>query len=697
MPGHSVTIQGRQLPDGMLYVGSGLRNSSSYTSIDPAFIDAKLPVNNASPDIDGSTMGYWPSYDELTPSARAAYLDWLAAGRPSGAYIGYVFLFFYGIERRLLFDIAKADLETTEVDTLIAEIDRLSELYRDNSSFFGYASEFLSFVKFRRPSFTFSDLDPPPDRRSWDFPLELKIGLGSIVVSETPLPPSWALSWIRSHPETSLRTAAVRCEDEFIDLFKLRYQEIHGPGMMIKRNKTPLSCWYRPASSSLSSLDITKAKQYPDVTRLKRPVRQLQKLAEAVTDELDSYSRWVGRHGDRNSLAAIALLPHELASERNSDDLRGLKAMIKSKLDSREVATILVQDLVAGYPCQNPGAFAAREATAFSGLLEGIGYGIAPDIRYSKVNITKHEYAAVFQLADLHSPPTDRYLAASVLLQLGAAVSAADGTITTDEERVLETHLEDSLQLPAADRTRLRAHLQWLLVDPPELKTMRPRMKALTTSDRSLVARFVVSVAGADGGVSSNEIRVLGRIYELIGLETDQLHRDIHELASTPAAQPVTVIRPDKRTRYRVPSPPPIDPVNAERVELDPQRIAEVMNATRDVSDLLTSIFEDSADPPAPESETADFKPDDRIVPTIDTAEGLLDRAHNELVLILAKRSRWDRSDVEQSAREVGLMLDGAIEQINDVAFQICDEPLIEGDDVLELNEIALRELLNVS
>ena len=695
--GKPIIVQGRRLPDGMVFVGSSLRHTSPYASIDPASIDPSLPVNNSSPDIAGSTMGYWPSYDELTPSARAAYLDWLASGRPAGAYIGYVFLFFYGIERRLLYDNHPTGLADEEVDALIDEVDRLLTLYPDSNSFNQYASDFLSFARYSRPNFSYTDLEPPSVRGAWDFSLGLKIGLGDIVASGNPLPAAWALSWLRLHREISLRTPAIRCEHEFTLLFKLRYRESHGDGVVIKRNKTPLTVSYNPANSSLGSLVTTKEDRLPDVTRLRRPVRQLHKLADAVTDELDSYSRWVGRHDDRDSLAAIALLPRELAVKSDSDALRDLQAMIDSALDGREVATLPSQKLLADYPSQRPNIFSAREATAFSGLLERLGVGIAPDIRYSKVNLSRHEYAAVFRSSDQQTRPTDGYLAATVLLQLGTAVGAADGTVTADEERLLSAHLERSLDLPAADRTRLRAHLQWLLVEPPDLQALRSRMKALTHSDRSLIARFVVSVAGADGTVSSSEIRALTQIYKLVGLEADQLHRDIHELGAGPPTQPVTVIHPDKTAGYRVPEPPAAQSLRADQVDLDQEKIAEVMKSTRDVSDLLTTIFEGSAEPDTPESDIAVAESDDDVSPSMDIEAGLLDQAHTELVRLLARRSRWTRTDVEQSAKDFGLMPVGAIETINDAAFQLCDEPLIEGDDLLEVNELALKELLNVS
>ena len=72
---------------------------------EPALIDPGLSVDTRAPDYAGTKMGYWPSYSSIPADCRAAYLHWLLDGRYApGAYIGYVFLYFYGLERRLLVD-----------------------------------------------------------------------------------------------------------------------------------------------------------------------------------------------------------------------------------------------------------------------------------------------------------------------------------------------------------------------------------------------------------------------------------------------------------------------------------------------------------------------------------------------------------------------------------------------------------------
>lgn len=51
------------------------------------------------------TLGYWPSFNRLSESSRGAYLTWLASERENpNVPLGYVFIYFYGLERRILVD-----------------------------------------------------------------------------------------------------------------------------------------------------------------------------------------------------------------------------------------------------------------------------------------------------------------------------------------------------------------------------------------------------------------------------------------------------------------------------------------------------------------------------------------------------------------------------------------------------------------
>ncbi|MDQ3555640.1 MAG: TerB N-terminal domain-containing protein, partial [Gemmatimonadota bacterium] len=101
----AIEIAGRRIESGMIYVGTHLPAIQSWVGEDPALIDPTAKVSTDTAEIAAAAAGYWPSYSTVSPTFRAKYLRWLAGGRKApGVDIGCVFLFFYGLERRVLID-----------------------------------------------------------------------------------------------------------------------------------------------------------------------------------------------------------------------------------------------------------------------------------------------------------------------------------------------------------------------------------------------------------------------------------------------------------------------------------------------------------------------------------------------------------------------------------------------------------------
>jgi tellurite resistance protein len=285
---------------------------------------------------------------------------------------------------------------------------------------------------------------------------------------------------------------------------------------------------------------------------------------------------------------------------------------------------------------------------------------------------------------------TDRFTAATVLLHVAAAVATANGTVTDEEERHLEEHLESSLHLDEPERARLRAHLQWLLSEHPSLAGMKKRLEVLTDAQRRQLGRFLIGVAGADGHVDRDELKVLGKLYPMLGLDPDSLYTDVHALTAT-GDGPVTVIGAAPGTVHTI--PPPQQPADAaEGVTLSAAKVAAIMDETAAVAAALGAVFDDPDDLDAAAAPT-----DDPTLDDVEDGDGTvagLDAAHSTLVVRLAERPMWPRAEFEELARRLGLMPAGAVETINEAAFSACDEPLLEGDDPIEVNTYAVEELL---
>lgn len=143
-PGTEITAKGLTIPGGMLYYGKGLARVTG-SGIEPALINPGLPVNIPTGPVE--QMPYWPSYSDISPTARGGYLQWLAGGRKDpNIQIGYVFLFFYGLERRVLADSRQYPEVAQELPAVLVEVRRLLSIYGNQSSFYGYASRFVDLV-----------------------------------------------------------------------------------------------------------------------------------------------------------------------------------------------------------------------------------------------------------------------------------------------------------------------------------------------------------------------------------------------------------------------------------------------------------------------------------------------------------------------------------------------------------------------
>ena len=689
-PGKFIKIADKNIPGGMLYVGQHLQPAGGYSDIEPSLINPKLKVNFIRPDQYGERMSYWPSYSDIDPACRAAFLNWLAGGRKDPTTdIGYVFMFFYGLERRTLADAKESPSAKLEIPLIVEEVKRLLRIYGVNGSFNGYANSFLNAVLLMQSPQRVYETRPPEERAGWELPMSLRLGLGQLISEGKPIPAAWACSWVMLHPETYLRTPATRCKDEFKKLFKIRYTAKYGDGMIIKPNKTRLKAIFRAASHSLGSIEIPCG-DIPDVGRLSGPANRLRKVVEECTDALDPLSRFLGRKPDQaDNLEALALFPKELLDSTDHPQSSKIQDWLNGQLGDRQKTYIDASELVEMWPSSKEDKLTKKEAISLAHMLEKFGYGLEPDPRFGGANLKAEDKAVLFRLTkDAPKAASQEYHAATVLLHLAASISGSDGVVADSERDYLANYLENSLDMSIGERNRLRAHLDWLLHSPPGLAGIKKRVESLKEEEKKTIAAFCVGVAGADGYIDPSEIKTLTKLYPLLGLAADDVFIHIHSMMSAapiPSVDgPVTVQQANASAKgYAIPTRPNIDEMRSKGINLDMSMIQAKLKETAKVSEILGSIFQ--------EDEPEEFVPEtvEEDVPTI----GSLDAAHTKLFKSLAEKEEWSRAEFEELANKYGLLPDGALDLINDAAYEICDEPLFDGDDPILFEMKVIKEM----
>jgi hypothetical protein len=128
----------------------------------------------------------------------------------------------------------------------------------------------------------------------------------------------------------------------------------------------------------------------------------------------------------------------------------------------------------------------------------------------------------------------------------------------------------------------------------------------------------------------------------------------------------------------------------SEPLALDLSLIDQKQAETAAAAQLLQPIFTEET----PSEVALGNDSGERAGVAILSAAGL-DEAHASFLQILSQQPSWNRQELVEIAQQNGLLLDGVLEVINDVAIERCDDALTEGDDPIELNPDVLQELLS--
>ena len=678
----SVALAGRTLGGG-IYFGTGLQ-SVHLGSPEPALIDPRLPVDSSITDCTVRRLNYWPSYSAAPPDARAAYLNWLDSGRKDPkADLGYVFLYFYGLERRALYDAAVSAVAKAELPEIQAEVERLLTIYGGNRSFQMYGGSLLDLLKNRVVEPGLYKHPPPPLRASNTFALDHRIALAQCADDGSPLPAEWAYTWLLAEPTTRLRTPAVRCPEEFKRLFVQRYGEVFGTGLVLSTNKTRLKMERQPASSTFGwPSGHTLRFDLPDVTVLTAPVKKLQDIAESCYPRLEGYSRFIGKDASRaGSFDAILELPLALWPDQYRRVVENLRKVVG---EANRPAAIPFEKFKSWFPEWQ--TMTRTKLGSLARAMSEAGLGMEPDARFGGAVPDTGSSVVFFadDAASASASPSARYTAAALTLQLGAAVAMADGVPSDVEKGLMTRQLEEWLHLSESERRRLHAFMRFVLAAPTKLNGIKGKVEALDKAQRDAIGDFLTLIAQADAVVTAAEVKNLEKSFRLLGLDPQSVYSKLHVAAT----EPVTVLPAGGERGHPIPKPPRATPGTG--IELDSAKIAALQKDSERVSAILGAIF--AGEPVAAEPEVTPVEEE----PTPAPKAGLLGlrAGDSAFVTTLLGRQHWTRAELEELADDRGFMLDGVLERINDASLDKYEKSLLEGEDPVDVNPDVARELL---
>lgn len=655
-----VNVAGQSFTVELMYFGKA-KDRYAWPSHN-SLIDPTLPVADEGTWDD---VGYWPNYSQLNQWQRRTYLDWLASGRSDPAIpIGYVFVYFYGLERRLGLDHAQA-----EAAPILAELRRLYSIYGTNRSFDRYATRLIEFAEFQTGDgdVTLTPATALSLQNGYELPLPVRVALGQALVGGGQLDADQSLCWALAAPGSYLRTPGTRCFDELCELWRIRFAQSYPEGLKVRPGKRTVAGQYRPASGGYTA--EIKFHNLPDLAS--HSTERLQRLLDDCDSALDSYSRFLGRNPAlAQTIQAAALLPPELrngkAGRALADAREKLGQIVGENSVGRGGSTFAEVRAILSFPVLPTGEkIAARDIKDMADVLDALDFGFEPDRRFGKVGpLSPETPVALFKApggghVDSENPA---YVAARVMAEISALAAISDGVAVDEELRSVARDLAQ-FGLSPAETSRLLALVHAILIDPPQSRAAMRRALELPASERTRIADAAIGAVLADGKVLPAEVRFLEALHKTLGLDAEGVYSRLHrgavedELASVAPA----VVRAGAEI--------PEEERKKAAVAIDEGRLARIRQETSAVSVLLSEIF------------VNDEEPQKATQPATDGGTYLgLDSAHSKVVDALSQGAML-RADFDDMTRELKLMPAGAIETINDWAFEKFGEAVLDDDD----------------
>ncbi|MBB5441584.1 MULTISPECIES: TerB N-terminal domain-containing protein [unclassified Paraburkholderia] len=666
-PGEKVEISGVAITGGMFYLGVPKRVEA--TSLDACVLNPKANVAKTASDLSAGSEDYWLSYQSFSAEQRGAYLQWLASDRSdTRLHRSFAFFYFYGLERRVLFDGIQGKVQKAELETIASELKRLKSVYSNvlRTVHIDGLLEFI-FVHLTHPQRQYDQL-PGTISSAFEVPLSIRVAFGQAAVDKKPVPSDWALAWALGDGGVYKRTPVTRCEDEFRQLFRRKYREQFRDGMKLTANKTKLKVSAQTAFPALQGIEYPDyITSLPDIAAVTGPRNKLQQLVNECSDSLDAYSRFLGRNPDaKGSLESALTLPVELWPESARLELESLASTVV-------VGTVVMTFGSLLEKFKASGSITRDKLTALARVLGEAGVAIEPDARISGRTPKSAEYVGLYA-----TPPNtstnfvdDSYLTFALMVDMAASIAMADGNASEQEVALIHRQIESWPQLTPRQQDRLKARAAVQIAQPPTPMNLKKRLEPLSAEAKVSVATLLVQTANADGFVSPAEVKMLEKLYQMLGLDPQRLYGDLHGntvVGSSSALRPST--GPEKAPSGSA----------QPAFTLDTARIEALQKETAEVSALLADVFAGEVPVAEPVQET--------VEPQTGSASLLgLDAAHSTFLRLLLSRSSWTRSELSDAASDLELMLDGAIEQVNEASLDHWDEPLTDGDDPVEINQ----------
>jgi len=172
-----------------------------------------------------------------------------------------------------------------------------------------------------------------------------------------------------------------------------------------------------------------------------------------------------------------------------------------------------------------------KELELFSEKIYDAGYGLEPDIRYSKFLAAASDYLVVFKASFIPPILSFEYKYKYIVVFITSLFTAYDGDVHQQEILEINSFIDSCHMLKGYERERLKASVELLTKRPYDKEQLHHFINKIPKYKNHEVIEIIFKLILADNYIDPREVALLRRVYEMLQIDSTTPKRDLMRYA----------------------------------------------------------------------------------------------------------------------------------------------------------------------
>ena len=590
-------------------------------------------------------LGFSPNYNELEEDQQGYYIAWLAKGKPAIDDMGYVYLYYYGLEYRAL--VEKKDRK----DILFEVIDLVTKFKK-----LRYGYDLIVYLTLTINNFSLEETEIITQ-----FYLENKQKYSNNPAYNTILKNLLPHSQFKK--EFSPAQLLYDKEQEKLTARKKELLEYYFGNMLEKLPDTEIFTTqkqvynYYMAMKSGTFIDTfypaCNAVSYDALLPTAKAKHLYTHALHIIKEEIkQSIKNFENSSAPLTETEKFLFLPEPLKKDIPPPQL--------FNFEENTIISIANLAAILGIPLEE--TITLRQSIFIAETCEALGYEIEPSALLTRKAYKNEETVILYEQEFIKKISSEHYQTACLFADLGYQIALEDNTLSQTENSGIEDFIKKEFSLSQAEYYRLQMRGK-LIARTQKITTngtIKKLIKTASSNVKETVIRFLLVIASKDGIIKEKEYRLLQKIAEQLTITEEQLKAIISQFTDT-AHEAVIFEEIHSKTQ------------NAEEIklQLNKEKLAKVQINTAEIHTVLQEIFGEEQEA-SPQSEPQEQNVSDEM------GQNQQGNAFRDIVTILLEKENWTRNELMNIIQHKGMMLNSILDEINEWAENEYGDFLIE-------------------